>query len=107
VVNLRGAIVPIVDLRIKFATDDCAYEGSTVTIVLTVAGRVVGMVVDAVSDVVQLELGQIKLTDAIDADHLLGIGAVMHGDQERMLILVDVEQLMTAPGMGLAAQTPQ
>lgn len=54
VINLRGVIVPIVDMRIKFALGDAEYDQFTVVIILNVAGRVVGIVVDAVSDVISL-----------------------------------------------------
>lgn len=105
VTNLRGVIVPIVDLRIKFGMDDCAYDGSTVTIVLTVASRVIGMVVDSVSDVIQLQAEQIKaapqFSSAVAAEHITGIGAIKNGEAERMLILIDIEQLMTGADMGL------
>jgi purine-binding chemotaxis protein CheW len=105
VTNLRGVIVPIVDMRIKFGMVECAYDGSTVTIVLTAANRVIGMVVDSVSDVIELAPEQIKarpeFSSAVAADHIIGLGTVKQGDRERMLILVDIEQLMTGADMGL------
>jgi purine-binding chemotaxis protein CheW len=110
VTNLRGVIVPIVDMRIKFGMDECAYDGSTVTIVLVVANRVVGMVVDSVSDVIRLDPGQIKaapgFSDAVPASHIIGLGTVRQGEQDRMLILVDIEQLMTGADMALV-EAPQ
>jgi len=103
VVNLRGVIVPIVDMRIKFGVDDCAYDGSTVTIVLTVANRVTGMVVDSVSDVVRLKPEEIRaapeFSSVVPASHIIGLGTVKQDGQERMLILVDIEQLMTGADM--------
>ena len=54
VINLRGVIVPILDLRIKFQLGEAKYDEFTVVIILNVAGRMVGVVVDAVSDVVAL-----------------------------------------------------
>jgi purine-binding chemotaxis protein CheW len=105
VLNLRGVIVPIVDLRLKFGLEEVAYDALTVTVVLNVAGRTVGAVVDSVSDVVELADEQIKpapqFSSAVDADYIVGIGAIRQGDQERMLILVNIEKLMTGPGMGL------
>ena len=101
VVNLRGVIVPIVDLRLKFNLEHAACDGFTVVIVLDIGNRVVGMVVDGVSDVITLAPEQLRpvpeLRSAVDGDHLLAIGAV----GERMLILVDIEKLMTGPVMGL------
>src|SRR6185369_18058551 len=59
VINLRGIIVPVVDLRIKFNLGKIEYTPFTVVIILNVAGRVVGAVVDAVSDVISLTPAQI------------------------------------------------
>jgi len=101
VVNLRGVIVPIVDMRVKFNLEQKAYDSFTVVIVLNIGSRVVGMVVDGVSDVITLAPDQLRpvpqFNSAIDSDHLLAIGAV----DERMLILLDIEKLMQSPGMGL------
>ncbi len=104
VVNLRGVIVPIVDLRLKFALARCDYDDFTVVIVLNIGARVVGVVVDAVSDVITLTAEQLRpipdFSAAIATGHLLAIGAV----DRRMLILVDIERLMTSPEMGLLAE---
>jgi purine-binding chemotaxis protein CheW len=107
VVNLRGVIVPIVDMRLKFNLDNARYDSFTVVIVLNVAGRVVGMVVDAVSDVITLTAEQLRPVPAfnsgIDSEHLLAIGAL----DQRMLILVDIEKLMASHEMGLVEQPLQ
>lgn len=103
VVNLRGVIVPIVDMRIRFNLEQVHYDTFTVVIVLTIGTQVVGMVVDGVSDVITLEPEQMRpvpeLSSAVSSDHLLGIGSV--GD--RMLILLDIEKFMTSAEMGLVA----
>ena len=105
VVNLRGVIVPIIDLRLKFGLDEAQFNDSTVTIVLTVAGRVVGVVVDSVSDVLQLAPDQIQPPPAfngnVQAEHITGVATVQNGDARRMLILLDIERLMTGFDMGL------
>ncbi len=105
VVNLRGVIVPILDLRLKLACDSAEYNGFTVVIVLNVHQRVVGVVVDSVSDVLELSSEQIKaapqLNSSVDAGFITGIGAVKNGEAERMLILVDIEALMGSADMGL------
>ncbi|MCD0420882.1 chemotaxis protein CheW [Rubrivivax sp. JA1024] len=105
VVNLRGVIVPIIDLRLKLGCESAEYNGFTVVIVLNVRGRVVGAVVDSVSDVLELTREQIKpapeLSSSIEAHYITGIGAVKSGDAERMLILVDIEALMSSADMGL------
>ncbi|MBE0547114.1 MAG: chemotaxis protein CheW [Rubrivivax sp.] len=107
VVNLRGVIVPIVDMRLKFNLESAAYDSFTVVIVLNIGQRVVGMVVDAVSDVITLTPEQLRpvpeFNSAIESDHLLAIGSI----DQRMLILVDIEKLMTSAAMGLVEQTLQ
>lgn len=101
VVNLRGVIVPIVDLRIRFATAQCEYNGFTVVVVLHVGGRVVGAVVDAVSDVLEIAPDIIRpapeMSSVVDAGCIVGLSTIA----ERMLILLDIEKLMTDPAMGL------
>lgn len=101
VVNLRGIIVPIIDMRIKFKLGEPTYDQFTVVIVLNIAGRVVGMVVDSVSDVITLTGDQIKpapeMGSVLDADYLIGLGTL----EERMLILVDIDRLMSSDEMGL------
>jgi purine-binding chemotaxis protein CheW len=107
VVNLRGIIVPIVDLRIKFNVGEPRYDEFTVVIILNIARRVVGIVVDSVSDVLTLQASQIKATPefatALNTQYILGLGAI----DERMLILVDIECLMTGADMALMDETLQ
>ncbi len=101
VINLRGIIVPIVDMRIKFKLGEPTYDQFTVVIILNIAGRVVGMVVDSVSDVITLNAGQIKpapeMGTAFNTDYLVGLGTL----EERMLILIDIDKLMSSAEMGL------
>jgi purine-binding chemotaxis protein CheW len=109
VVNLRGVIVPIVDLRVKFQLGEARYDAFTVVIILTVAGRVVGAVVDSVSDVLELDEKQIKpapeFNSLLEAGYITGLGTVESGEGERLLILVDIERLMSSPDMGLLERT--
>jgi len=101
VINLRGIIVPIVDMRIKFKLENVSYDQLTVVIILNLASRVVGMVVDGVSDVIALTPEQIKTAPqfgaTLDTQYLMGLGTV----DERMLILVDIEKLMSSSDMEL------
>ena len=101
VINLRGAVVPIIDLRIKFNFAKAEYNEFTVVIILTVAGRVLGIVVDGVSDVTTLEPGQIKPAPEFSAQqgagYIIGLGT----QGERMLILIDIEKLIAGRDMGL------
>ena len=109
VVNLRGVIVPIIDLRVKLGCETVEYNGFTVVVVLNVRGRVVGAVVDSVSDVLQLGSEGIKpapeLASSVDSAYITGIGTIKSGqgdDQsERMLILMDIEALMSSADVGL------
>jgi len=105
VVNLRGVIMPIVDMRVRFGLEDVQYNSFTVVIILNISGRMVGMVVDSVSDVLELDPGQIKPTPefsgAVDASYITGLGTAKSGDEERMLILMDIESMMKSPAMGL------
>jgi purine-binding chemotaxis protein CheW len=111
VVNLRGVIVPIVDLRLKLACDAAEYTDFTVVIVLNVRGRVIGAVVDSVSDVLALGADSIKpapeMNASVDAGYIMGMGCVKSGSVERMLILTDIESLMSSAEMGLMDTTLQ
>lgn len=101
VINLRGMIVPIIDMRLKFHLAQATYDQFTVVIILNIGPRVVGIVVDGVSDVVALNDAQIKPAPALDGamniDYILGLGAV----DGRMIILADVEKLLHADELGL------
>ncbi len=101
VVNLRGVIVPIVDLRLKLGCDSAEYNHFTVVIVLNVRSRVVGAVVDSVSDVLELSGDAIRpapaMNASIDTSFITGIGSI----NDRMLILMDIEALMGSADMGL------
>jgi len=108
VVNLRGIIVPIIDMRIKFNLRNVEYDQFTVVIILNLTNRVVGLVVDSVSDVITLEAQQIRSTpelgSSIDAEYIMGMGSL----DARMLILVDIEKFMINNGMDLIdSSSPQ
>jgi purine-binding chemotaxis protein CheW len=101
VINLRGVIVPIVDMRIKFRLGEAEYNNFTVVVILNVMGRVVGIVVDSVSDVLELANEQIRaapeFSAALDSSYIMGLGSI----GERMLILMDIEKLMSSADMAL------
>lgn len=101
VINLRGIIVPIVDLRIKFNLGVIEYTPFTVVIILNVAGRVIGIVVDSVSDVMSLTPNQIRqapdFSGTFDTKYIRGLAAI----DERMLIVTDIERLMASADMEL------
>lgn len=101
VINLRGDIVPIVDLRIKFAVGEATYNEFTIVIMLNVFERIVGIVVDAVSDVIKLEDDEIRPPPefgvAFDSKYLHGLAAV----DENMVILVNIDSLISSDELGL------
>jgi len=101
VMNLRGNIVPIIDLRVKFGLPEQRLDTQTVVIVLNVAKRTVGVVVDGVSDVIAVAAAEIKpapeLAAALDTRYIQGLATV--GGQ--MMILVDIERLMTSRDMAI------
>jgi purine-binding chemotaxis protein CheW len=104
VVNLRGAIVPVIDLRLKFGMPDPAYDSFTVVIVLRIAGRTIGAVVDGVSDVVQLAPKDVRdapsLGAMVDSSYLAGV-ATQSG---RMILIVDIEKLLSAGELALLGE---
>lgn len=103
VVNLRGTIVPIVDMRLKFNCANAVYDAFTVVIVLNLHQRIVGIVVDSVSDVMGLAPDQMRgapdIESIIDSDAIIGLGSL----DDRMLILLDIEKLMSGLDMSLVA----
>ena len=104
VVNLRGTIVPVVDLRVKFGLPDAAYDEFTVVIVLRIAGRIVGAVVDGVSDVVGLKDSEVKeaprLGSIVDSSYLAGVGT----QGSRMILMLDIEKLLSAGELNLIGE---
>ena len=103
VVNLRGTIVPIVDMRLKFNCAQAEYNTFTVVIILNLRSRIVGIVVDSVSDVMELAPENVKaapeMESSVDSSAVVGLGSV----GERMLILLDIEKLMSSMDMGLVS----
>ena len=101
VVNLRGVITPIIDMRIKFKLDVSSYDQFTVVVILHLGQRTVGMVVDGVSDVITLSSQQIKpapeMGTVLNTDYLIGLGTL----DDRMLILLDIDKLMSSDEIGL------
>ena len=103
VINLRGVIVPVVDLRMKFGLESAEYNEVTVVVVLNVADRTIGIVVDKVSDVLTLGDGDIRpapeFTSRVDNAFVRGLATL----DQRMLIIADIERLMTGADMALAS----
>jgi purine-binding chemotaxis protein CheW len=107
VINLRGHIVPIVDLRVKLSLGEAKFDASTVAIILNVLGRTVGVVVDAVSDVIALAPEAIKpapeFGSVLDTQYILGLATV----ESQLLIIIDIEKLMGSRDMALVAEASE
>ena len=101
VINLRGDIVPIIDMRIKFSVGEVIYNEFTIVIMLNVAERIVGIVVDGVSDVIRVSEDEIRPPPefgvAFDSRYLLGLVPI----DEHMVILVNIESLISSDELGL------
>jgi purine-binding chemotaxis protein CheW len=104
VVNLRGAIVPVIDLRVKFGLAEPRYDSFTVVVILHLAGRTIGIVVDGVSDVVQLAASDVKaapqLGAVVDSSFLAGLAT----QNERMILLLDIEKFLSSGELNLIDQ---
>ena len=101
VVNLRGVIVPVIDMRVKFRLPDVRYDSFTVVVILRIAGRVIGIVVDGVSDVVHFAESAVKpapqLGALVDSSFLAGVAT----QEDRMVLLVDIERLLSTGELNL------
>ncbi|MFW6365481.1 MAG: chemotaxis protein CheW [Spirochaetota bacterium] len=95
VINLRGEVVPVVDMRLKFGMNEKEYDSFTVIIIVEVKKRLVGMIVDAVSDVANIPVGSIQntphFTTRIETDFIRGIGQL----GEQLIIILDVDRILT------------
>ncbi len=98
VLDLRGAIVPILDLRLRFGLKNAEYTPTTVTIVLTVdvdeEHHIVGIVVDSVSDVLNVAAGDVRASPSlgkkISTKYILGMITL----DQRVVVLLDVDKLL-------------
>ena len=107
VVNLRGIIVPVIDLRIKFGMADPRYDSFTVVVILMLAQRVIGIVVDGVSDVAQLGDDDVKpaphLGSVVDGAFLAGLAT----KDDRMILLLDIEKLLSSGELDLVSRAAE
>lgn len=101
VMNLRGTVVPVVDLRLRFNVGKGEYNASTIVIVINLGKRTIGMVVDGVSDVVVLKPADLRpapeIAGVLRAEHLQGVAIL----GPRLLIVIDIDGLMSSREMGL------
>lgn len=103
VLNLRGTIVPIIDLRLRFNLNEATYDACTVIVVVNVGGRLAGLVVDAVSDVINLAPEQRRNPPEFEGhanrQFIQGLSQV----DEKLLVMIDVEKLVTLETLVQAA----
>ena len=96
VINLRGIVIPVMDLRIRFRLAQAEYDLYTVIIIVEVEGKQIGLVIDSVSDVVHLEEDQVQsmehLTANVDTEFIGGVVNI----KDEMVILLDVDHLLSA-----------
>ena len=99
VINLRGQIIPVIDLKVKFGLERNENTGATRIVVVNVNSTVVGMVVDSVSEVIRLDSGSVEppspVISSIDSDYLQGVGK----QGEKMIMLLDIEKILSAGGV--------
>ncbi|MBT7592157.1 MAG: purine-binding chemotaxis protein CheW [Candidatus Scalindua sp.] len=95
VFNLRGKVIPVIDLRLKFAMSERDYTQETCTIVVEVDNALIGIVVDSVSEVVDISGKDIEVTPdfgkTIDTDFIMGLGKT----KGKIIILLDIEQVLS------------
>ena len=104
VINLRGNIVPIIDLRLKFRLSEARYDASTIVIILNLNKKLIGIVVDSVSDVIAIPQSEIReaprFGSAINTEFISGMATV----EGRMLIMVNIERLLSSDDLQLIEQ---
>jgi len=104
VINLRGSIVPVIDLRVRFSLEKALFDAATVVIVVHVAGtrgeRIVGIVVDAVSDVYTVPSESIQPPPDVmgSVDHMFVVG--LANLDNKLLIILDIERLVISSVLG-------
>ena len=103
VMNLRGSIIPIVDLRAKLSMPETAYNQFTVIIVVRVGAKTVGVVVDAVSDVLNIPLKDIQPTPDFGSQVYARFISGLAKAGERLVVLLDIEKVLAAEGAALAS----
>jgi len=107
VVNLRGIIVPVIDMRIKFGMADPKYDAFTVVIILRVSGRVIGIVVDGVSDVIHLAPSEVKAAPALGSIVDSGFLAGLATQDNRMILLLEIEKFLSSGELRLVNQAAE
>ena len=101
VINIRGSIVPIIDMRLRFNLEKKEYTATTVVIILSVVSkgnddRIMGVVVDAVSDVYNVPINDVKASPdfgtAVDTEFVTGLATI----DEKMIIVLNIDHMLNA-----------
>jgi purine-binding chemotaxis protein CheW len=104
VINLRGKVIPVVDLRLKFGMEEKEVNEATCIIVVEVSGVQMGVVVDTVSEVVDIEESQIedppRFGTQVDTDFILGMGKV----EKSVKILLEIETVLSSEELVLVSE---
>jgi purine-binding chemotaxis protein CheW len=100
VINLRGKVIPIIDLRKRFGMDPKSYDSHTRIIVVEINARIVGFVVDSVSEVLRIQSSTVEpppqIVSGIDSEYINGVGKL----DDRLLILIDINRLLSDAEQG-------
>ncbi|MGQ9843926.1 MAG: chemotaxis protein CheW [Spirochaetota bacterium] len=95
VINLRGSVVPVIDMRKKIGLEEIEYTAFTVIIITEIKGKLIGMIVDSVEDVVAIPVEKIQdaihFTSQVATDYIKGIGQL----DDNLIIILDVDKLLT------------
>jgi len=94
IINLRGRIIPVIDLRKRFEMSVAAHDDDTRIIIVDISGQIVGVTVDAVVEVVRLNTGNIEPSPAnvvVDAQYIEGVGKI----DDRLIILLNIDKVLT------------
>ena len=101
VINLRGKVIPIIDLRRRFGLAPKAHDKNTRIIVIEINNIIVGFVVDAVSEVLRIPASTVEppppVVAGVDSDYISGVGKL----QDRLLIMLDLDKLLSSEDMDM------
>lgn len=103
VINLRGSVVPVIDLRLKFNMAEKDYDKFTVILILEVKDRVIGIIVDAVSDVVSLLESEIQPTPDFSSGIRADFISAMGRKDDKLIIILDVDKVLSEGDLEMLA----
>ena len=96
VINLRGAVIPVIDMRKKFGLSEKEYDSFTVILIVEIKERLIGMIVDSVSDVVEIPASSVQTnisySGKVEKSSMEGVGMI----GESLVVLLDVESFLSS-----------